>query len=84
MLGKINKNYLLKVKKLSKVFEIRDAALRKRTIKAVDGVSFVINNKETYNRILDIYNNNSDLFDLNFSFKSSGLAIIKKNSNVVV
>ena len=40
-----------------------------------------INNKETYNRILDIYNNNSDLFDLNFSFKSSGLAIIKKNSN---
>ena len=47
MLGKINKNYLLKVKKLSKVFEIRDAALRKRTIKAVDGVSFVINNKES-------------------------------------
>lgn len=40
-----------------------------------------INNKETYNRILDIYNNNSDLFDLNFAFKSSGLAIIKKNSN---
>ena len=40
-----------------------------------------INNKETYNRILDIYNNNSDLFDLNFAFKSSGLTIIKKNSN---
>ena len=39
-----------------------------------------INNKETYNRILDIYNNNSNLFDLNFAFKSSGLAIIKKNS----
>ena len=48
MLGKINKNYLLKVKKLSKVFEIRDAALRKRTIKAVDGVSFGINKKETF------------------------------------
>jgi oligopeptide/dipeptide ABC transporter ATP-binding protein len=48
MLGEINKNYLLQVKKLSKVFEIRDAALRKRTIKAVDGVSFVINNKETF------------------------------------
>ena len=45
MLGKINKNYLLKVKKLSKVFEIRDAALRKRTIKAVDSVSFGINKK---------------------------------------
>ena len=48
MLGEINKNYLLQVKKLSKVFEIRDAALRKRTIKAVDGVSFVIINKETF------------------------------------
>lgn len=40
-----------------------------------------INNKETYSRILDIYNSNSDLFNLNFSFKSSGLAIIQKNSN---
>jgi len=48
MLGEINKNYLLQVKNLNKVFEIRDAALRKRTIKAVDGVSFVINNKETF------------------------------------
>ena len=48
MLGKINKNYLLKVKKLSKVFEIRDAALRKRTIKAVDSVSFGINKKENF------------------------------------
>ena len=48
MVGEINKNYLLQVKNLNKVFEIRDAALRKRTIKAVDGVSFVINNKETF------------------------------------
>ena len=48
MLGEINNNYLLQVKNLSKVFEIRDAALRKRTIKAVDGVSFGINNKETF------------------------------------
>ena len=40
-----------------------------------------INNKETYSRILDIYSGNSDLFNLNFSFKSSGLAIIQKNSN---
>ena len=40
-----------------------------------------INNKETYNTILDIYDSNSDLFDLNFAFRSSGLAIIKKNSN---
>ncbi len=40
-----------------------------------------INNNETYNTILDIYNGNSDLFDLNFAFKSSGLAIIKKISD---
>ena len=39
-----------------------------------------INNRETYSKILNIYNNNSDLFDLSFAFKSSGLAIIKKNS----
>ena len=37
-----------------------------------------INNKETFNVILDIFNNNSEFFELNFSFKSSGLAIIKK------
>ena len=48
MLGEIDNNHLLIVKKLKKVFEIRDAALRKRTIKAVDEVSFRIKNKETF------------------------------------
>jgi predicted O-methyltransferase YrrM len=38
-----------------------------------------INNRETNKRILEIFNNNTDLFDLNFSYISSGLAIIKKN-----
>ena len=37
-----------------------------------------INNKETFDKILEIYNSYSDLFDLSFSFKSSGLGIIKK------
>jgi len=37
-----------------------------------------INNKETFDKILEIYNSNSNLFDLSFSFKSSGLGIIKK------
>ena len=41
-----------------------------------------INNKETFNKILEIYDNNSHLFDLNFSFMSSGLAIIKKKLNL--
>ena len=40
-----------------------------------------INNKETFENILEIYHNNKDCFDLNFSFKSSGLAIIKKKNN---
>ena len=40
-----------------------------------------INNKETFQKILDIFKNNSNLFELNFSFKSSGLAIIKKISS---
>ena len=41
-----------------------------------------INNRETSERILEIYNSNSDLFDLSFSYTSSGLAIIKKNKKL--
>ena len=41
-----------------------------------------INNKETFEEIIKIFNSNSELFELNFSFKSSGLAIIKKISNL--
>ena len=40
-----------------------------------------INNKETFHEIIEIFNNNCNLFELNFSFKSSGLAIIKKISH---
>ena len=40
-----------------------------------------INNKETFELILEIYNNNSKNFDLNFSFISSGMAIIQKKTN---
>lgn len=40
-----------------------------------------INNQETFEKILEIYNSNYENFDLNFSFISSGLAkIIKKKS----
>ena len=34
-----------------------------------------INNNETFDKILEIYNNNENLFDLSFSFKSSGFPI---------
>ena len=55
-------------------------------LKSKDSSSFYceINNKETFNKILEIYNSNLDLFDLNFSFKSSGLAIIKKKTNLSI
>mgnify|MGYP006103985123 CR=1 FL=1 len=36
-----------------------------------------IANKGTFQQIMEILNNNTNLFELNFSFKSSGLAIIK-------
>lgn len=41
-----------------------------------------INNKETFDKILEIYNSNTNLFELSFSFKSSGLGIIKKISDL--
>ena len=37
-----------------------------------------INNKETFDTILSIYSENDKNFELNFSFFSSGLAVIKK------
>tara|TARA_B100000780_G_scaffold267046_1_gene223788 strand:- start:4874 stop:5506 length:633 start_codon:yes stop_codon:yes gene_type:complete len=52
--------------------------------KSSDSFYCEINNKETFSKILDIYNNNNDLFDLNFSFKSSGLAILKKKTNLFI
>lgn len=43
-----------------------------------------INNKETFNELLKINFYNQDCFDLSFSFKSSGLAIIKKKNNLIL
>jgi len=55
-------------------------------IKNKDRNSFYceINNRETFNKILEIYDSNTDLFDLNFSFKSTGMAIIMKKSNLSI
>ena len=55
-------------------------------LKNKDSNSFYceINNKETFNKILEIYDSNTSLFDLNFSFKSSGLSIIKKKSDLSI
>ena len=40
-----------------------------------------INNQETFELLLSIYSENINNFDLNFSFVSSGLAILKKKSD---
>ncbi len=40
-----------------------------------------INNKETFNIILDIYSENISNFDLEYSFISSGFALLKKTSD---
>ena len=39
-----------------------------------------INNKETFEKIIEIYSSNTDKFDLNFNFLSSGLATLKKKN----
>ena len=50
-----------------------------------DNFNSEINNHETFHKILDIYNNNKNNFDLTFNFKSSGMAkIIKKNDNYLL
>ena len=42
-----------------------------------------INNKETFDKLLEIYNVNLDKFDMNFDFTSSGMCkIIKKSESL--
>ena len=43
-----------------------------------------INNKETFNLLISIYSENKENFDLNFTFVSSGLAIIKKKTDTTL
>ncbi len=43
-----------------------------------------INNRETFNKLLEIYHSNTDLLDLSFSFISSGLAIIEKKNETQI
>ena len=79
---------------VAKIFYHYYPFLKKDAILLIDDVSWLlyskknkrdnfnseINNYETFNKILDIYNNNANNFDLTFNFKSSGMAkILKKN-----
>ena len=36
------------------------------------------NNKETFNKLIEIYNSNQENIEITFQFEHSGLAIIKK------
>ena len=40
-----------------------------------------VNNKETFDLLISIYSENTENFDLSFTFVSSGLAIIKKKTD---
>ena len=42
------------------------------------------NNKDTFFRLIDIYNSNQKNFELSFLFKESGLAIIRKKKNQLI
>ncbi len=43
-----------------------------------------INNKETFDKLLEIYNVNFDKFDINFDFTSSGICkIVKKSESLI-
>ena len=41
----------------------------------------MLNNKETFDLILDIFNNNTNNIEIKFSFEGTGTCIIKKISN---
>ena len=41
-----------------------------------------LNNKETFDTIVGLYNSNEDKFDLEFSFISSGFAVLIKRNNL--
>ena len=49
--------------------------------KARDNFYCEINNKETFELLISIYSENTENFDLSFTFVSSGLAIIKKKTD---
>ena len=81
---------------VAKIFYHYYPFLKKNALMIIDDISWLpysrknkrdnfnseINNHETFDKILDIYNNNTNNFDLTFNFKSSGMAkIIKKEKN---
>ena len=73
---------LLQVRKLMKEFEIRDAALRSRTVRAVDGVDFTVQKKETFAIVGESGSGKSTIVRvlLGLTEKSSGEIICNNDS----
>ena len=73
--------YYFKKLKIGGCYIIDDISHLPYTIgKKRDSFNCEINNKETFNKILDILNTNSENINVYFSFEGSGLAKIKKCS----
>jgi len=78
---KLIKGYYPLIKKDGYIFIDDISHLPYLEIKERNSFYCEINNKETFELLLSIYSENTDNFDLSFSFISSGLAIIKKKTN---
>lgn len=77
---KLIKGYYPLIKKDGYIFIDDISHLPYLEIKERNNFYCEINNKETFDSLLAIYLMNYENFDLNFSFSSSGLAIIKKKN----
>ena len=67
---------------LKKIISSELSSINFYDCKILDHFNSEINNQETFEEILKIFNSNMNNFDLNFNFKGSGMAkILKKNQN---
>jgi len=77
----IIENYYLKLKQGGYIFIDDVSWLPYLKNKERNNLYCEINNKETFEVILNLYNNNELNFDLEYSFVSSGFACLKKKNN---
>jgi len=77
----IIENYYLKLKDGGYIFIDDVSWLPYLKNKERNNLYCEINNKETFEVILNLYNNNELNFDLEYSFVSSGFASLKKKNN---
>jgi len=78
---KLINEYYPKIKKNGFIFIDDISHLPYLKNKDRDNFYCEINNKETFDLLISIYSENTENFDLSFTFVSSGLAIIKKKTD---